>query len=841
MLELTTEAETVGIPAPDDYNGWADYWFHVIGANVIPADSLNKRPIVEWKGYQNISISEEQHRKWKDEGMFNRGFAVVMGKLWRGRMTGWCIGGIDLDGELAIKEFYTENGKIYHWEEFTLVEERESRQHVYVCSDTPLHAKSSDMSTKGFEIEACKIPAIEVKGSSKFLMFPTPNINKNGSRYQIKGLREPVFLNKDRKAILEDIIDKICKRYGLKYLNYQNGNGPVPISELCSGKTPIPKGNNRHEGMLRVIASLVIRNYGVIPLETIKKWCMDLNVNAVCQERLSNKEFEELWHQTLRWAPVRERVKQVDDKKSTQVQETGITLEANQVQDICQVISSWCCSDIVVTICLFLNKQEYAFSTITRLVENVFINENERQLRIKEIQNKSEGVEYLFNVLKDVIGDERIASKTLSQIITILVGKENTIDWLVHVLRRENIFVTMKDTHEILYYSGGVYVSGGDLLIRNKLRILCPTITIRGVKEVISRIEDWTFKHRSEFDNIDDDYSLHLKNGILNIDTGELTAHYPKYLSLSTLPVSYNPDAKCPKILNFLEAVCPDDVNRVLRMIGYCLYKSCRFDKAFLLFGNGANGKGTLIRIIEAMFGPENCSHRSIQDLDQEKHATADLFGKYVNTFADLPATRFKETSKFKMMVSGDSVMGERKFQHPFSFRNRAKFICSANKIPQSEDKTNAFYRRWEIIHFDNSFEGFEDTELEEKLTTPEELSGLLNLALNGLKELKAMRGFRDKTTEQRREEYEQADDVDAFVSKECIIDIKNTKCFTPTTKVYGKYVEYCTTKNRRPLNPATFGKRLSAYGLCNAQHMIDGVREYCYEGLMLQEQLTRN
>lgn len=85
MLELTTEAETVGIPAPDDYNGWADYWFYVIGANVIPADGLNKRPIVEWKEYQNKSISEEQYQKWKDQAMFNRGFALIMGKLWRGR------------------------------------------------------------------------------------------------------------------------------------------------------------------------------------------------------------------------------------------------------------------------------------------------------------------------------------------------------------------------------------------------------------------------------------------------------------------------------------------------------------------------------------------------------------------------------------------------------------------------------------------------------------------------------------------------------------------------------------------------------------------------------------
>lgn len=362
-----------------------------------------------------------------------------------------------------------------------------------------------------------------------------------------------------------------------------------------------------------------------------------------------------------------------------------------------------------------------------------------------------------------------------------------------------------------------------------------------GVREVVFQVETETLRNRSEFDS--DINCLHLKNGILNLETGEFQeGHPPDYLSLAILPISYDPEAKCPKISEFLEQVCPSDIDRLLRMISYILLKDCRYQKAFLLYGVGANGKGTMIKVIEAMFGSDNCSHRSLQDLDREKNATADLFGKYANTFADLPATRFTETSNFKSMVSGGRVKGERKFQHPFFFRNFAKFICSANKIPDSEDKSPAFYRRWEIIRFDNVFEGKNaDIELADKLTTPQELSGLLNLALNGLKELKEMNGFSDKTTQQRREDYEQADHVAAFISKECIIDIKNTKNFTPSNEVHDKYLEYCTRYNIRPVEKETLGKRLSAYGVYNNQRSINGVREHCYEGLILQEQLTRN
>ena len=53
-------------------------------------------------------------------------------------------------------------------------------------------------------------------------------------------------------------------------------------------------------------------------------------------------------------------------------------------------------------------------------------------------------------------------------------------------------------------------------------------------------------------------------------------------------------------------------------------------------------------------------------------------------------------------MVAGDSVTGEHKFGQPFTFGNYAKMIFSANLIPEREDKTDAFYRRWVIIHLDS-------------------------------------------------------------------------------------------------------------------------------------------
>ena len=58
----------------------ADFWRYEIGVNVIPADTKNKIPLVEWKPYQNAPDSEPQHNQWKQEDMFAKGMAIIVEK-----------------------------------------------------------------------------------------------------------------------------------------------------------------------------------------------------------------------------------------------------------------------------------------------------------------------------------------------------------------------------------------------------------------------------------------------------------------------------------------------------------------------------------------------------------------------------------------------------------------------------------------------------------------------------------------------------------------------------------------------------------------------------------------
>lgn len=111
------------------------------------------------------------------------------------------------------------------------------------------------------------------------------------------------------------------------------------------------------------------------------------------------------------------------------------------------------------------------------------------------------------------------------------------------------------------------------------------------------------------------------------------------------MPIEYDPKAKCPNILKFLgEVLHPQDVFTAMQVIGYCLYKSAEYEKAVMLVGPGLNGKGVFIKLIEALVGRDNCSHVTLQDLDNDRFAAANLYCKMVNTFADLKSEKLSAT-----------------------------------------------------------------------------------------------------------------------------------------------------------------------------------------------------
>ncbi len=404
---------------------------------------------------------------------------------------------------------------------------------------------------------------------------------------------------------------------------------------------------------------------------------------------------------------------------------------------------------------------------------------------------------------------------------------------------------TFEDTDEILVYKEGVYRVGGEALIARTLEAnfhgaeLDHVSNNHFLNEVLGHVERRTYIKPDIFDR--DPNILNLENGLFNVNSCELKHHTPDYPSLAKLPVKYDPAAECPGWTRFVSQVFhPEDIDAVQEFCGSLLEKHYKTQKAWLQAGEGANGKDTLDRVLTALLGPENVAHRSLQDLENNRFAKAELFGKLANIYSDLSDVALKTTGSFKTLTGEGSLAAEKKFQNGFTFGNYAKLIFSCNKIPLSPDDSDAFFRRWLITTFPNVFlDKKADPNLVAKLTTPEELSGILNWALEGLRRLHAQNWHLSncKSVEEVRQDYiRKSDPVKAFLL-DCVLP--EPEGTVGKQELYQAFIKYCKGKKLPSPTSDTFYKRLPMAGIpiTSVKLNVQGNRIPAFKGLFLREE----
>jgi phage/plasmid-associated DNA primase len=191
------------------------------------------------------------------------------------------------------------------------------------------------------------------------------------------------------------------------------------------------------------------------------------------------------------------------------------------------------------------------------------------------------------------------------------------------------------------------------------------------------------------------------------------------------------------------------------------------------------------------------------------------------------------------MLVTGDPMRAQRKHGQPFNFANYAKLIFSTNQIPQSDDISYAYFRRWIILIFDKIFTGDDDDpNLIDKLTTDEELSGLLNLAVIGVRKLIKDNGFMYTDDIQTVElEYNlNASTIERFLSDRCSLDITDKDSYVICRDLYHAYILYCKQNKITPLQDNAFGMELAqSKHIKKERKTVKREREYCYVGIELR------
>ncbi len=301
---------------------------------------------------------------------------------------------------------------------------------------------------------------------------------------------------------------------------------------------------------------------------------------------------------------------------------------------------------------------------------------------------------------------------------------------------------------------------------------------------------------------------LNLPNGRLNWRSGELEAHSEEFLDIIRIPVPWQPGAVCPRFDQFLTETLPEDaIDFVLELLGYLVVPLVRYQKAMMLLGPTGTGKGTLLHVIRQLCGPENVTAQPLHAFAEDRFATSSLFGKLANVCGDLDAHQVRRSDVFKQVTGEDAIQAQFKYGHSFSFVPFSRLIFSANEAPASADVSDAYFARWLIVPMTTRFRDTEreDTRLRERLV--EELPGILQLAVAGLRALEERGRFRvpQSIIEAAREFRLRADTVSAFVAER--ITFGDGWC--TRSQLREAYEEWCRQNGLMSATAHTFYDRL--------------------------------
>ncbi len=144
--------------------------------------------------------------------------------------------------------------------------------------------------------------------------------------------------------------------------------------------------------------------------------------------------------------------------------------------------------------------------------------------------------------------------------------------------------------------------------------------------------------------------------------------------------------------------------------------------------------------------------------------------------------------------------------------------------MPEIQEDNNAVYRRFIIIEFPISFEGKEDFDLFDKLTTKEELECIMWLLLRTAKRLAKNRQFTFKQTpnEIRMRWKQQSNAVFELIEKSIGFIIKKNDGKISRATFYTKYIEFCSSKHYTVNSPGTVTRQVEKLGY--KPHKSNGV-----------------
>lgn len=294
------------------------------------------------------------------------------------------------------------------------------------------------------------------------------------------------------------------------------------------------------------------------------------------------------------------------------------------------------------------------------------------------------------------------------------------------------------------------------------------------------------------------------------------------------LDVNYDPTAYNKHVDEFLDFLTCDrkDLRQVIEdMLGHVLMMQGFPHKVFFFIGEkGGNGKSTFLEMLNNFAG-DLATNISLDNFN-DPTSVVDLEGRLVNIGDDIDASFLDKSSNFKILASGNTLKVRPIYATPYSLKNKATLIFTANEMPSFKDKSGGITRRLIIIPCDNVVKK-QDLTIDSKLSTDEAKSYILNLALSGLNNIRENGGkiSKSKTIESNVLGYLVDNNSVLLYLKEGDIDLNTDANF-----IYNDYRQFADDYGFKPFSKTKFTQILKDEGYEKVRKMRLGKRQFYYE-----------
>lgn len=321
---------------------------------------------------------------------------------------------------------------------------------------------------------------------------------------------------------------------------------------------------------------------------------------------------------------------------------------------------------------------------------------------------------------------------------------------------------------------------------------------------------------RPELLNVDK-YLLNLRNGTYDLRNDKLLSYSPEDRLTMMANVEYDPDAKCPKWIEFLNKIFAGDqdlIGFVQKALGYSLTGDTGEDCFFIVYGTGANGKTTFLNTIETVLGDYAAQSRAETFLSKDRDTIpsdlARLKGRRFVVATEFPQGKVIAESLIKSLTGRDELTVRELFGKWFQYKPQFKIWLGTNHKPVVHDNSVGFWRRVKLIPFEvqipvnERIRNFEDILLEEA-------SGILNWMLEGYREWsKNGLGDTEKIREATAEYRDENDVLRDFLEERCIED---PNASISKKELYQAYVDWSTFNTEKTLSKGTFLRLIEERG----------------------------